>query len=300
MQTATTYKSDWFSSKRFAAYFRLYFSSYRNKLLLAASLMLAVTTLLLILMNYNNERMYDPLYGGSSYYGGSKDYDPFWSFEQGIFILLGAIFSAIAGSWMYSTMTTKRNRLETIEIPASQFEKFLTWWLIYLPIFLATMFICFYVADILRFVWAKLCLEHSNHIHIYPLGNLLTFTLPPYNSLYEWAMEDSLLNLQLALTAFSSILGANAIFSLGSIFFHRLNFIKTVGVLFALLIVYGLLVAWGINVFEAADHTWVDMRYNGKSTAFTSCLFSAIGIVIAWFYWLGYIRYKEDELIERW
>lgn len=281
-----------FSPARFAAYFRLYVLANKRKLLLAVAQMIIITFIFYLFCFYM---------GGESSYaqvvaGNMKNYDPMWSVGHEIRITLAFVFAALSGSWMYSAVVSKRTRLMTFEIPASQLEKFLTWWLIYVPIFLVMMLVCFYLADVLRVVWIKIGSDYGSYAHILPLKNLITFTYAmPYGQ-----SPDKLEVAQSLCSAFTLIIGINSLFSLGSIFFSRLNFLKTMGSLFVLLIVFSLLSNFGFNLFYGSDTYNVTSRFsNGGMTAIVqfSC---GVAAICAYIYWLGYARFKDTEIVNRW
>lgn len=282
MQSIATISPQRFDMKRFGAYFRLYVFTYRRKLLLFTSAMLIISLVLMMLTYYM---------GGSEYYDMMakmrmpKGYDPMWPTNMQFFIILAVFFSATAGSYMYKLPSSKNTRLGTLTLPASQFEKFLTWWLIYLPLALAAMFVSFYLADVIRVVWLKLFTANGNYAVIISPGAMLTFTVE----------EGAKGNGSSVPTAYGILVALNAFFAIGSIFFTRQSFLKTMGVGFLLLIFFGIIFSLGVKTFYTPG-----TRFNGPLFSSTALYWVITGLICIYLYWLSYARYKELEIVDRW
>ena len=291
MHSNISKKGSLFSCSRFADYFTLYIASYRRKLLFASLQIFIVTFIFYMFLFYT---------GGESSYqnllqrGIVTDADPFWGAQTQFNFIFAFIFSALAGFWMFGATSSKKSRLMTFEIPASQMEKFFTWWLIYLPIFLVVMFVCFFLADLLRIIWLKIGTEYGDYAHLLPFKNLLDFNTPSLNSGLT-SGNDRILTISI----YCVIVLMNSLFAVGSIYFHKLSFLKTVASLFVGLIIFSLLMSAGIKVFFGTAHSITSRLSSDESTSWTVTA-PVIGIICIYLYWLCYARFKETEIINRW
>ena len=297
MAETITLQRSRFDGERFRSYFSFYFYSNRRRLLLGASQILIFSFLLTLFFFYTGgERGYqimmNPDFG---YYDSSEridvnSTDPFWGLESGLMIALSMLFMAFSGSWMFSAMSNKKNRLSVIEIPASQFEKFLTWWIIYLPMALLAMLACFWLTDLLRVIWIKIFSPYGNFAHLMPIKNILA--LDPINS-----AKDSL---GISGVIYGMVISINALFALGSILFHKLSFLKTVAACFILLVVFTILYVLGLNTFFDGSVAGLSGRLDWDETqanVILGCVGAAFSIAV---YWLCYARLKEEDIINRW
>lgn len=282
-----------FSFGRFAAYFRLYVMANRRKLLLAMGQIFIITFIFYIFNLY---------FGGRDHYatiaemGGIKDFDPMWSSCNSIMLMLAFVISALAGSWMYSSVSSKHTRLMTFEIPAAQSEKFLTWWIIYVPLFIVALFVCYYLADVMRVLWVMVGTDYGDQAHIMPIGDLLRFTYPdPINTVPQLENQGLLL-----VSLYGWLIMLNAVFSLGSIFFHKLGFLKTMAFLFVAMIVFGIISQLGFSVFFSGDNIDLTSRLDSDSPSKIWIVGTTLAVLSAYIYWLGYARYKDTEIVNRW
>lgn len=282
-----------FALPRFMAYFRLYTKSNSRKLLLSAGLIF-IATFSIFLLNFYfiSDDRYETL--ADTPVPGFEGYDLMWSGCNMIISFVFVLFASMAGSMMYSSVASRRQRLVTLQIPATQLEKFLTWWIICVPVFIICSFAAFYLAEILRVLWIKMFSAYGSQAHIMPLK-------------YMFAMQStdpvshaSFTNTDLFLTGltYGFVLLTNALFSLGSIVFHKMSYLKTFITLFIWTIVCGILINVGYIVLFHADPVTSAIDTNKLSATIWS---AAIQLAIcAYFYWLGYRRYKETNVIDRW
>ncbi len=288
--------SGFFSTARFAAYFRLYLSGSRRKLLLAVGQIFIVTFIFMIFCYYTGSKSQYEFMASQKLASGP---DPMWSVCNQIMLCFGVIFAAFAGSWMYSTVSSKKTRLTTFEIPASQFEKFLTWWLIYVPVFIAVILVCFFLADALRVLWIMVSSDYGQYAHLMPLKNLVTFTDPAITDSFASVTSSYRVELT-SIMIYGIILVVNALFSLGSIYLNKLSFLKTMVILFICMVIQSILTSLGYNFFFSGSTYEITSRFSEKdlSTVIFTC--ATIVIICSYIYWLGYARYKETEIVNRW
>ncbi|MDE6236118.1 MAG: hypothetical protein K2M56_10255 [Muribaculaceae bacterium] len=273
-----------FSPARCLAYARLYLNANRKLLLLTLSQIFMVSFIFFIFNFYVS--------GTSIYsYGDmSVTNDFLWRSETSIMVFLFMVIMMISGSMMYGAVSAKRDRLYSLQIPASQFEKFLTWLIIYLPLTLVSCWVCFYAADVLRVIWIKLFTPFGDFARVIPLKHVLSFETGAINN------PESTFSV---VTIFSFGLLLNSIFALGGIFFHRLSFLKTLICGFILFMICMLMFYLGITVFfdghmESANE--ISTRQYSLSVLFASVMTA----ISAFCYWLSYKRLKEEEIITRW
>ena len=299
MATLTSSSSNCFNSSRFRSYFSYYFTSSRRKLLLGASQILIFSFIFTLFFFYTSgESDYrfllhpDPgLMGSSSNLAAfDPDFDPFWSYESGLMLVLSMLFMAFAGSWMFNALASGKKRLCEIEIPASQLEKFLTWWIIYLPLALLAMLVCFWLTDILRVIWIKLFTPYGSFAHLIPIKYILGLHRP-----YE--LNDGA---DIAGIIYGMIISINALFALGSILFHKLSFIKTVAFGFVLMAVLTIIYLVGLQTFHNGNSYDLTGRLDWQPSEvnlFFACAGAVFSLAV---YWLCYARFKEEDLINRW
>lgn len=283
-----------FSMARFLAYFKLFISSNSRKLLLSCAMIFIATFALDVFAIYTS---------GYYLYGSIMEspafrlagFDPMWTSMTDYLTFLFIVFATIAGSRMYNAVSSRRERLETMEIPASQLEKFLTWWIVYVPMFLIVTFLCFYLAEIVRVLWIKAFTDFSSMAHIMPLKNMLTLKCYAPDAMETYTNNDIF---TIAMCFYSAMI-LNSIFAAGSAFFPRLSYLKTVGMLFIIFVIITILSNIGFHVFFDGDFrpsTIADT--DNISTTVYFGIFTLIAS--AYFYWLSYRRYREMEVIDRW
>lgn len=291
MEAAIYSSSNIFSLRRFKSYFVFYLAANKRKLLLGAALILIISFLFSLMLLYNggmNSYAY-----AETYYGYEPDFDPFWRFSDGMTIVLSFIFIALSGSMLFGSMSSKKRRLNTIELPASQLEKFLTWWIIYLPLTMVVAMACFWLVDVFRVVWVKVFTHYGHQAHLLPLGNLLSFSYPG-----EFVGEET--PGKWAMMFYSLLILCNSLFALGSALFHKLSFIKTALAGFILMIVFSTLFALGRRAYMGVDSSRYVDRFDITVADDSYLVFSFVMLIGIAIYFLAYTRYREDEIIVRW
>lgn len=297
---------DSFSFIRFKSYFTLYVIANRRKLMLG-SLQIFIFTFLLTLFflftggfesyritaEYMNQHGISGIESASDLTVQEAVADPFWATESIIIILMAFIFIAYAGSLMFSSMINKKDRLSTIETPASQGEKFLVWWSIYLPLALVMILFGFWLADMIRVLWVSVFTSYGKFAHPYPFVNILSLSAP-----HEYLASDT--SNGITFVIYSSLALCNAVFALGSIFFHRLNFLKTVVSLFVMLVVFAILFSFGKTLLLGDNYGVLTSRFSFSSTSNAFVAGSIIFLIAFMIYMFAYFRYREEEIICRW
>lgn len=292
MEAAIQHTSDTFSFKRFREYFTFYVMSNRRKLILGSALVVIITFLFILFLLYSGGMdSYRDHFRWNNFY---RDYDPFWGYSQGASLMLTFLFMALAGAMMYGSVARKKERLNTIELPASQTEKFLTWWVIYVPMALAVILCSLWVVEVLRVVWMHLFTPFGGFAKIMPLKDLWSFSLPSMEIL-EPDMSG-----MVAFVAYCMLIFCSSLFALGSILFHKISFIKTVVAGFVLGVIYSFVYIIGKAAFLGEVYEAVEERYDIGFSNDSYLLFGIFLLLGIGVYLLSYVRYREDDIINRW
>lgn len=295
--------SNAFSFKRFVSYFNLYITANRRRLLLSAVQIFIFTFILILLFlytqginsyeEYQSQRLDQPLDMSTDYeyeFATLQVTDPFWTMEIPGMVFLSFIFMMFSGSWMFRSMIDKKDRLNTIEIPATQGEKILVWWCLSLPVALITLLVGFWLADLIRVLWVKVFTPYGNFAHPLPVVNILKLSLPALDNADAPGLTGSW-----ACVIYSLLAITNALFALGSILFHRMNFLKTMIAGFLLFGVFSVLFIIGrISFFGNIDLITI------KETINLSIFGGSIFAIAFLIYLFTYFRLKEEDIINKW
>lgn len=273
-----------FSMSRFSGYMRLYMAENFKGILLKSLVLYVITAVIMIIdfhMNYI-----------SSYALADHDLErDIMTTSIGaiaVFILIVAM--SVAGSSMYASMADAKGRLSVLTTPASQFEKFLTYLCICLPLAFIVSILCLELADATRLLWIEMMSPFGKLAHMIPLSTMLTFG---HKGIIE--SNDALDILMLYVVIFL----ANSLFALGSIVFHKRSFMKTACTLFALNTVLGWVAFISIHIFFPDGNFAIT---GDDSITWTTVLTTGIifFLIITGFYILGYCRFREEEVTARW
>lgn len=286
------------SFRRLGAYARAFLADNSRKLLLTAAVMFISIFIFFIFNLYTNAipqyTMALEMPGGAQFL--STQGDLAWHAECEMMCFLTAVFAAIAGSMMFNAVSSRGPRLTTIEIPASQLEKFIVWFVCYLPCFFITIWLSFYLADVLRVAWTKCFTDFGSFAHVIPIPGV--FALDTLEKTAEGVLgNERIFSITLS---FCFFLTTHALFSLGSVFYPRLAFLKTAATLFVVSNVLGLMSFLGVRTFFGGSDYMARPDLD-SADLFTSMIAIAVTVVFATLlYWIAYRRYKESEVIYRW
>lgn len=274
-----------FAPGRFSAYFRLYsFINLRQFLLTLSSIF--IITFLFFILNFYTNSAYQ--YGSNP---PSPDFDFAWRAECSMMTFIITVVAMLAGGRIFELISSRSRRIGTLEIPATQLEKFLTWMCVYLPIIIVASLFCFWFADMARVLWIKSFTSYGDYAHIIPLKNVLALTM---------ALSDGGKTLFDITFTYSNIVCLHSIFTLGGILFTRLSFLKTLFSLFIISTLMGVMALVGYHLFFPGGETGVriDPDINDIST---SVIYNSITLAVAlYLYILSFLRLKETEIIDRW
>ena len=201
-----------------------------------------------------------------------------------VIFIIGAFFvSAFSASFLFENMTSKTKRLSTLMLPASNAEKFIARFTIFVLGFFVLYFVSCAIAEFSRYIVLKSIYPDSPKVHlITPAAIIADLDIDFTNKDWLWA--------------FTIFIGAflfnQSLFGLGSAVWPKNSFIKTFGAIWAISITYQLLASIFIQLFDISDA-------HPDSNLLLSLLtgFLYIGTIFNWV--LAYYRFKESEIIQR-
>lgn len=291
--------NDIFSSTRFLNYVKLHVGENKKKLL---QWVLAIAGLMIF------AAVIYPLMKGVYTYP-SKGEDPMWLKEMSMFwaFLFFLVVSTAASSFI--SYDSKLKRISALSFPASTFEKFLTYILIYGVVVYVLYFISMILADYLRVLIAPIYAAPGCTIEPMPLKYFFSFG---EDFTYEMSSGDVVFNkntLLVCMIAFSGLITLQAFFFLMASIWPKATFRKGFLALIGMSIGFNTILFLSFNLaLKIYGHVWVfrfeDMfRHLDQYISFEGFLASGyiIGIVVSLgMYLLAYYRFKEMESIERW
>lgn len=272
--------SNRFSLKRCMSYLRLYAAGNKRTALLMFLAVTGVLTFAFCIQNLNN--YYDLDESQLTFIEGEK---------RAIVAVFFLIFSALSCSMMFNRLNTKNERLSFLTLPALTSEKFWVRMFVHIPVFVVMFFVAVAVSDLLRWILFS-CLPG---VVALPLSGVDLYILPGVN------LNDGCLHVIDNLMKYFTLL---AFFSLGSILFPRMPFIKTLVFNVVFWIIFGSVIALSIYVFigdvaiiPRFGHEWTaaEAEFNLRLISVAIQCFLTI-----FMFSLTYLRLKEAEVINRW
>lgn len=291
-----------FSPARFKAYFHAYASANSRQLLMAAAAIVIVWLLVAILPQFMTDF--------SSYSvrktvieNGINDpnmlmHDPYWNKELGCGAIMLMVFCTIAGCNMFSAMHGKGKRQDTLALPASMVEKYATYFVIYALGFFVVFYASFWLADALRVVTVETCSDYGEYAMLIPFNYIFSFDLISH-FIYE---GNPAVNAAPCIFFYSGALTLLGFFSLGSIIWQKSSFLKTICSLAVLVVVQLLMVYISLKMFFGFDSRLTERDFfELTGSVAQNVVFIICGLIIpVVLFWLGYRRFKDTDLVERW
>ncbi len=212
-----------------------------------------------------------------------RDYDPTIDGEVIAFSIMFFVFGAISASIMFRNMNCKEARLATLMNPASQLEKYIARWLIFIPGFVAVYFLFGYVADFVRYIIYVGLIS----VDVHPVRLISIHDVFDPNFTEEW---------NIVLMMFCLI---QSFFALGSSVWPRNSLVKTFIALAVIGIAYLFIGLWTADLMidDEARTGWTTFRGDDISPLW---LWVPTVIVCIINYVVAYFRFRESEIIERW
>lgn len=291
-----TTSNNTFSHSRFGFYLRKHIVENRKKLI-QFSIQIFLTLVLLLDINPWLQNVYRI----------PSKHDLFWGMEFGWLGFTFIVLMGTIGAMMYNSVENKGERIATLMTPASSFEKFLSYFMIY-GIGLVVLFIlCFYMTDYIR-VWTSAWYANPDATVLpLPMDYILTsgHNYKFHDIVREVNDPSSVTNgvLQFLIYLFVVIM-FNAFNVLGSIVWNKRPFIKTFGTLFALNTVCGFFMYQGWKLFfgyeslgRVSPRPMFEMLSAGDVCWIVGISTLILSSVI---YYISYVRFKETEIINRW
>lgn len=271
-----------FSFPRFKSYLRCYTATNAKPLLLCAAGILICWLLLALLpamVGINNVIYYQ-----------SDIWDPAWKVEATGGLIIAFIFAALSGSRFFDSMHGRLRAQHTLLLPASQFEKFLSYFLIYIVGFVAVFVASGFLAD-----WIRV-----GYVHLFCPWAVATTHPISFDRLFSaTGWNDEPIIRYVTCLIYLGFFWQLAVFTLGSILWQKHCFWKTVGALFLLQIAFNVCFAIGDNIF-GGDYDGMfkvtEEQIKGVIVGFNVLL----GVLEVFVIWLSYKRFTETDMIERW
>lgn len=291
--------NDIFSSTRFLNYVKLHVGENKKKLL---QWVLAIAGLMIF------AAVIYPIMKGV-YSIPSKGEDPMWLKEMSMFWAFFFLLVTSAAASSFISYDSKLKRISALSFPASTFEKFLTYILVYGVTVYVLYFVSIIFADYLRVWTAPIYAAPGCIIEPMPLKYFFSFG---EGFTYTTQGGYTILNkntLVVCMLAFSGIICLQAFFFLVASIWPKASFRKGFLSLIGMSIGFNTILFLSFNLAtKIYGHVWVfrfqDMiQHLDKYITFESFITSGyiIGIAVSLgMYILAYFRFKEMESIERW
>lgn len=205
-------------------------------------------------------------------------YDRSHSVELGFFSVI-LMFLAMGGaSEVMGIMDTKERRISTLMTPSSQLSKFVTAWIINVPVLVGAYVAFAYLADFVRYFVYSSFGVHNNMIA-------------------PFSFEANNVPSEVVQVYFMVVIFLQSLFVLGGTIWSGKAYIKTIIVLAAIGMVYSALTSFGFSLMIKDSSFY--FRLFDEDTGTTAIWIVDI-VVSLGIYVLAYFRFKESEIINRW
>lgn len=301
-----------FNAARFSAYFKKYIVEKRNSIMVCTGVLLLLPVVYCLAYPY----LVDCYYPDAYYNFPDHIPDPMWRPELSMFIIMLGI-AALYCSDFYSVISQKKERIAVFTCPASNFEKFATYFIIYAVAYPLLLVLFFFLADALR-VWiyrattdGLSCIQYISPKYLLTFGNTLDYAyLYQVDILNGNELNADIIEyfrtsafIKYSITLLTGLF-IQALFALGSVIWSKKSAFKTICFLMAFGILSGFLFYFGMRTFYSSPIHIINIepRDFGISTDKGITIFyDIIAICIIIFTWVvSYFRFKEWEVIKRW
>lgn len=210
------------------------------------------------------------------------------------FIPFGIVFASLA----MDPMRRKTQRISYLIVPASNFEKYFSRWLIVTIGYIITFFVALWLADLLRMA---ICSFRYPELEIKALNlNALIYPTGEYRG-------DSLMDKNVFQFSLSVFFLFQSLFILGSLFWEKLSFVKTFAVIAIIIALFFFLCWWAVTSFYPNDFDGLGNVLNSfhleeklteKQAVMTFYIIFWVFVLLNWV--LSFFRFRESEIIKRW
>lgn len=256
-----------FSGTRFGRFLRLYLTQHGRLFgysVLGAYLIFALFYIFTASVQYNFQLLNNKLEASTQIY------------DLTVFFACMVLFpiAAIVGSHLMHSISNKRNRLNTLTLPATALEKYLSFWLIHVLFFFVAYIFIVVGADITRTVLCSMFYPSITNIHPTEVGPII-----------EQAPEGMVSILII------SYLFIQSYFMLGSTIWRKYSFFKTFSITLLLLIIT-------VSVIILTTSQYTQNHSSGFDFIEFLNEWKYLFVVPVVFNWtMTYFRFKEAELI---
>ena len=284
-----------FNIKRFGLVLRKELMENWKRYMILFLTMLTIITIVHMFVCYGQYNYYKNLDHNSNPDKQITPYHTLINFSSVLFFIFGILFS----STFMNSMNSKVKKISYLSNPSSHLEKYLTRWGITIVGYIISFFIALFIADALRV---------SIYSTIYPNLNIKFIDL---FSIWEDENKKSLFlffSKEASIMYISFYLLFQSIFILGSTFWEKATFMKTIIAIVLIFHVFGFLCygtillfyggfdAFG-NVLNSFGPTFEKRDISDKQVAiYFSCIISFFTIS-NWI--ITYFRLRESEIIKR-
>lgn len=283
-----------FSLPRFNSYFKLTLrqSSYLLRLFISAvSVLVLLTTLAPFIFDESN------LIFRPEYIGNHK-VDVMWRIEIKYFTITFFVILSFSASYMFSAMSSKERRINTLMIPASYLEKFTTYFILYIVGAFIIFFVSAYASDLIRALISPLYLQEGSYIAPMPLEYFFS-----RGTCYDLDINPSLHRIETTKLGIVMTVGfaivLQAYFALAGILWHKHAISKGIGVGIGMTALYVFTCIESVKIFGANGRfapRWDFVDFD--AILLTIEIVFLVSIITL--YVISYFRFKESESINRW
>ena len=271
---------DLFDSRRFGKYFAYEIRSGWRQYTTYIGAVLIMLAFIMIFIGFTNGAYYE---GGYHYSrSNSYGYDPMWGVEMGWFWFSIFAVCIIAASRTFSDLSGKDGRIFSLMLPASQFEKYLTRWLILGPVTLV-LFICgCELVDLQRCLVLSIAYPDSGNIHA--LGaQLFDFTSTEWKSLI------------------AAILFLQSVNVLGSSIWPKNAVVKTLFAIAVIVLLNAMFGGFLVRLMYEEGMYYADGTIFDKSEMDIADTMLCLSVIMSLVnYVVAYFRIREIEIVQRW
>ena len=248
-----------------------------KKYLMWTGIMLGGLAAIACLIGVSVFHKYDPNYWETRYYSSGNE-DPMADAMLLTFWFGMIICGCVCASTIFSQLGSKGGTISNLMLPTTQFNKFLSRWLICVPGFIITYIICFEIVDLGRCaVLMQMC---ESHEYIHPAGFDLLRDMP---AVAAWVLV-------------SSALLGQSFYILGSAIWPKRSFLYTSLSLFILQLAVSVVTSIYFSIISMQEY--FDSNLNDTALGWTFAGLALLGALIN--YTVAYFRYKEIEIVPRW